>query len=68
MVLSSIDIAARAAAIAIENYGTWGSWVVECMTMQEIGEAVEEAGGLEQWVQLQINVQQVRDEITNTRW
>lgn len=63
-----IDIAARAAAIAMENYDTWGNWVVECMTMQEIREAVEEAGGLEQWVQLQIDVQKRRDEIINTRW
>lgn len=57
----------KAKELAVENYDTWGQWVVECMTSAEILESIG-TDSVEEWVKVQEAVAERYQEIENTKF
>jgi hypothetical protein len=54
--------------LAMENYETWGQWVIECMTDEEIAEDIAEHESFKEWVEIRIIVGEHHQEIMDTAW
>jgi hypothetical protein len=58
----------KAMALALENYSTWGQWVVECYETKELEKELKEFNSLEEWVEMKKIVTGVYSEIENTQF
>lgn len=53
------ELVAEAKKLAKDNYSTWGQWIVECYTSDELAEALADFESLEEWVDVRIRVAEV---------
>lgn len=53
------ELVAKAKKLAEDNYETWGQWIVECYSNEELAEALEDFESLEEWVDIRIRVAEV---------
>ena len=58
----------NAKKMAMDNYETWGHWVVECYTNDELQEELDEFDTLKSWINIRISVADARKEIEDTAW
>lgn len=56
------EIVAKAEKLAYENYETWGNWVVECFTAEELAEDLKRHASLEAWVKHREDLAGIYDE------
>lgn len=52
--------------LAMDNYDTWGSAIVECYTDEELIKDIQEWDSLDEWLILQETVWSVHNEIRST--
>lgn len=52
----------RAKKLAQDNYETWGQYVVECYTDEELTEDLSDFSTLEEWIDIRISVANVLEE------
>ena len=62
------DLLREAKRLAMDNYSTWGQWVVECYEDEELLEELLEYGNIPNWVDMRISIANARQEIMDTRW
>ena len=58
----------KAKNLAEENYETWGQYIVECYTDEELAEDLYEIGTMEEWVEIRKSVANVIEERRNSGW
>jgi hypothetical protein len=58
----------EAKKLALENYSTWGQWVVECFEDSELREELDDFDTMEEWVEIRIGVADANEEIENSSW
>jgi hypothetical protein len=56
------EILAKAKKLSEENYETWGQWVVECMTDEELQAELEEFETFQAWLDIRITVGLIYEE------
>lgn len=56
------EILARAEKLAYENYETWGNWVVECFTTEELADDLRRHKSLKAWVKHRKDLAGIYDE------
>lgn len=59
------EILAKAKQLSLDNYETWGQWVVECMEDKELEEDLRDFENLDDWVEIQERVGKVYEEREN---
>lgn len=63
------ELVAEAKRLANVNYSTWGQWVVETMTNEEIAESLEDCNNdINEFVERRIRVANYYSEIESTAW
>lgn len=63
------ELVAEAKRLANVNYSTWGQWVVETMTNEEIAELLEDCNNdIKEFVERRIRVANYYSEIESTAW
>lgn len=55
----------KAKKLAMENYETWGHWVVEAYTDEELLDDLKDFGTVEEWVEIRKRVAEVYREREN---
>lgn len=58
----------NAKAKALENYDTWGQWVIECYEDSELIEELNNFNSIEDWIKLRIDIASVYQEGIDTAW
>jgi hypothetical protein len=64
----SNQLLVKAKKLAMENYETWGNWIIEGFTDEELLDDLKDFDTIEEWVEIRKRVAEARDEITNTKW
>ena len=59
---------AEAKKLAYDNYESWGQYIVECYTDEELEECLEDFDSLEEWVEVRIRVANVLEERESSWW
>ena len=57
----------EAKILAEENYHTWGQYIVECYTGEELAEQLAEFDTLEEWVEIRQRVAEIYEERMSTQ-
>jgi hypothetical protein len=52
----------EAKRLAEENYSTWGQWVIECYTDQELQDELDEHASLKDWVEFRKTLASIYEE------
>lgn len=60
--------AKKAMTLALENYSTWGQYVVECYEIKELEKELEEFNSLEDWIEMKKITASIYSEIEKTRF
>jgi hypothetical protein len=62
------ELLAKAKRLANENYESWGHWIVEAYSDDELSEHLGEFESLEKWVDVRISIAEIHEERINDRW
>jgi len=62
------EILKKAKKDAMDNYSTWGQWIVECYDDDELRESLEDVDSYNQWIKVRKAVADHHQEIESTTW
>lgn len=58
----------EARTLALDNYETWGNWVIECYTAADLLKELRAECTVKRWVKHRIRFHDHAEEIGNTAW
>jgi len=64
----SEEILNKAKNLAQDNYETWGQYIVECYTDEELTENLSDFDTIEEWVDIRKSVANVIEERWDSGW
>lgn len=56
------ELIAEAKKLANDNYESWGQYIVECYTDEELEECLEDFNSLDEWVEVRISIANIYEE------
>ena len=56
------ELIVKAKKLASENYESWGQYIVECYTDEELEECLEDFHSLEEWAEVRLTIANIHKE------
>jgi hypothetical protein len=68
MMITTKELIVEAKKLANDNYESWGQYVVECYTDEELKEDLSDFATLQEWIDIRISVANVLGERESSWW